>query len=240
MVARLTLFGGTASYYVRFRSRYPPELLGQLAEHAGLDGTGRLLDLGSGPGFLAVPLAAHVAEVVAVDPEPEMLAEMDAPSNVRRVLGRAEDVDESWGAFKLATIGRAFHWMDGPLVLERLERVTPQLALLGDRVEESDAQATVRDVAEELFGQRPAMKQPNVRYEEALAASAFSDVDVLRVEVERTWTVEQLIGLAYSTSYGAAHRVGDRRDEFERELRARLRPTRERVSVYCVLGRQHE
>ena len=84
------------------------------------------------------------------------------------------------------------------------------------------------------------MKQPNVRYEESLAGSAFSDVVELRVEVERTWTVDQLIGLAYSTSYGAPHRVGDRREEFERELRARLRPTRERVSVYAVSGRQHE
>jgi SAM-dependent methyltransferase len=237
---RVGLFTGTAAYYARFRSRYPEELLGQLVDEAGLDGAGRLLDLGCGPGFLAVPLSAHVAEVIAVDPEPEMLAAMDAPPNVREVVGRAEDVDESWGTFRLATIGRAFHWMDGPLVLERLARVTPQLALLGDRLEESDAQVTLRDVAEELLGERPAMKQPNVRYEESLADSAFSDVVVLRVEVERTWTVEQLIGLAYSTSYGAPHRVGDRREEFERELRARLRPTRERVSVYAVLGRQHE
>jgi SAM-dependent methyltransferase len=240
MVERVGLFTGTASYYARFRSRYPPELLTRLAEEARLDGTGRLLDLGSGPGFLAVPLSAYVAEVVAVDPEPEMLAELDAPTNVRTVVGRAEDVDETWGSFRLATIGRAFHWMDGPLVLERLARVTSQLALVGDRLEETDAQVTVRDVAEELFGERPAMKQPNVKYEESLAASAFSDVVELRVEVDRTWTVEQLIGLAYSTSYGAPHRVGVRRDEFERVLRERLRPTRERVTVFAVLGRQHQ
>ena len=240
MVERVGLFTGTASYYTRFRSRYPQELLARLADEARLDGTGRLLDLGSGPGFLAVPLSAYVAEVVAVDPEPEMLAELDAPANVRTVVGRAEDVEETWGSVRLATIGRAFHWMDGPLVLERLARVTPQLALVGDRLEETDARVTARDVAEELFGERPAMKQPNVKYEESLSRSAFSDVVELRVEVDRTWTVEQLIGLAYSTSYGAPHRVGDRRDEFERVLRERLRPTRERVTVFAVLGRQHE
>jgi SAM-dependent methyltransferase len=240
MGERVGLFTGTAAYYARFRSRYPSELLQRLAEEAGLDGTGRLLDLGSGPGFLAVPLSAHVAEVVAVDPEPEMLAAMDGSPNVRAVVGRAEDVDESWGSFRLATIGRAFHWMDGPLVLDRLARVTRQLALLGDRLEESDAQVTARDVAEELFGERPAMKQPNVKYEESLAGSAFNAVVELRVEVVRAWTVEQLIGLAYSTSYGAPHRVGDRRDEFERVLRERLRPIHERVTVYAVLGRQHQ
>jgi SAM-dependent methyltransferase len=240
MAERVGLFTGTAPYYVRFRSRYPAELLERLAAHAGLDGSERLLDLGCGPGFLAVPLSAHVAEVVAVDPEPEMLAAMEARPNVRAVVGRAEDVDESWGEFRLATIGRAFHWMDGDVVLERLARVTPQLAVLGERLEESDARATLRDVSEELFGERPAAKQPKVRYEEILAASAFSNVVELRVEVERSWTVEQLIGLAYSTSYGAPHRVGGRRDEFERALRARLRPTRERATVYAILGRQHE
>jgi SAM-dependent methyltransferase len=236
----LGLFTGTASYYARFRPRYPPELLRLLVEHAGLDGRGRLLDLGSGPGFLAVPLARHVAEVVAVDPEPEMLAAMDAPSNVRRVRARAEDVDESWGTFRLATIGRAFHWMDGPVVLERLARLTPQLALVGDRLEESDAQVTVREIAEELFGERPAMKQPDVRYEDALAASRFRDVISLRVVVERAWTVDELIGFAYSTSYCSPRRVGDRRDELERVLRQRLRPMRERVGVYALLGRQHQ
>jgi hypothetical protein len=46
----LGLFTGTATYYSRFRPRYPPELLRLLVEHAGLDGTGRLLDLGTGPG----------------------------------------------------------------------------------------------------------------------------------------------------------------------------------------------
>jgi SAM-dependent methyltransferase len=240
MAEGVGLFTGTAPYYVRFRTRYPPELLERLAEQAGLDGSGRLLDLGCGPGFLAVPLSPHVAEVVAVDPEPEMLAELEPRPNVRAVVGRAEDVDESWGRFRLATIGRAFHWMDGELVLERLARVTPQLALVGERVEESDARATLREVAEELFGGRPAAKPSSARYAEMLAGSAFGDVVQLSVEVERTWTVEQLIGLAYSMSYSAPHRVGDRRDEFEQALRARLRPTLERATVYAILGRQHE
>jgi hypothetical protein len=130
--------------------------------------------------------------------------------------------------------------MDGPVVLERLARLTPQLALVGDRLEESDAQVTVREIAEELFGERPAMKQPDVRYEDALAASRFRDVISLRVVVERAWTVDELIGFAYSTSYCSPRRVGDRRDELERVLRERLRPMRERVGVYALLGRQHQ
>ena len=235
------LFRGAASYYARFRRGYPDELLDLLADRAGLDGLGRLLDLGCGTGQLAIPLAARVEEVVAVDAEAEMLEEMDAPPNVRKVHGRAEEVDESWGLFRLVTIGRAFHWMDGPLVLDRLSRITTQVALVADTVEQSEAQSELLAVARELLGERPPMKQPMVRYEQALASSAFSDVIELSVEVERTWTPDQLIGYAYSTSFASLRRVGDRREEFERELRARLKPHyRERVSVEAVLGRRRD
>jgi SAM-dependent methyltransferase len=150
----VSVFRGTARYYTRYRPAYPPELIERLAAAAGLDGTGRLLDLGTGPGLLAVALAPHVGEVVAVDPEPEMLAEL--PSGIRAVHARAEDVDESRGTFRLVTIGRAFHWMDGPLVLDRLARVTRQLALVADAHEDSEAQTALLEIARELLGERPA------------------------------------------------------------------------------------
>jgi len=235
------LFKGTAPYYARFRPRYPPELLDRLAERAGLDASSRVLDLGCGTGQIAVPLAAHSGEVVAVDPEPEMLAEIPDLPNLRKVEARAEDVDESWGRFTLATIGRAFHWMDGPVVLERLARITPQLALVGDTLEESEAETSLLAVAREMFGDRPAMKQPTVRYVPALERSPFSDVEVMTVVTERTWTIDQLIGFAYSTSFASLARVGDRREEFERNVRARLKPFyRERVTVDAVLGRRRD
>lgn len=233
----MSLFAGTAEWYARYRPGYPPELIDRLAAAAGLDGTGRLLDLGAGPGLLAVPLAPFVAGVVAADPEPEMLAQL--PAGIVRRQARAEDVDETWGTFVLATIGRAFHWMDGDVVMERLARVTRQVALVGDKIEESEAETTLLAVAREFFGERPPMKQPRVTYEQALAASPFSDVQLITVEVKRTWTIDQLIGFAYSTSFASLARVGDRREEFERALRERFQPSyRERVTVDAVLGRR--
>jgi SAM-dependent methyltransferase len=231
------MFKGAAPYYARYRPGYPPELLVRLAAAAGLDGTGRLLDLGCGTGHVAVPLSRYVQEVVAVDVEPEMLAEL--PAGIEAVQGRAEDVDESWGAFRLATIGRALHWMDRPVVMERLARITPQVALLGDSHEDSEALTAVLGIARELFGDRPAIREPGVRYAQALAESPFSDVIEIRVEVERTWTVDELIGFAYSTSYALPARVGDRREEFERVMRERLKPLyRERTPVDGLLGRR--
>ena len=61
--------------------------------------------------------------------------------------------------------------------------------------------------------------------------SPFSEVDELWAMVERTWTVDQLIGFAYSTSFASPLRVGERRDEFESAMRQRLQPHyRERLS----------
>jgi hypothetical protein len=64
----------------------------------------------------------------------------------------------------------------------------------------------------------------------------------LSVQVELTWSVDELIGLAYSTSYASPGRVGARRAEFEHALRERLRPSyTERVTFEAFLGgRRHE
>src|SRR5258707_15082688 len=79
-------FRSAGPYYVRFRPRYPAALIAALVQRSGLDGSGRLLDLGCGPGFLAIALAPHVAEAVGMDPEPEILtlaAPEAAPAGVR-------------------------------------------------------------------------------------------------------------------------------------------------------------
>ncbi len=58
-----------------------------------------VIDVGSGPGRFALPLAAHVAGVVAVDPDPAMLdllrrqARRRRLTNVAVVEGRWNDVD---------------------------------------------------------------------------------------------------------------------------------------------------
>ncbi|MEJ1976228.1 MAG: class I SAM-dependent methyltransferase [Acetobacteraceae bacterium] len=67
-------FRSAAAHYLTGRPAYAPALIARVALLCGLDGTGRLLDLGCGPGQLAAAFAAFVADVLAVDPEPEMLA----------------------------------------------------------------------------------------------------------------------------------------------------------------------
>jgi SAM-dependent methyltransferase len=237
---RMGNFASTAAWYVRYRPQYPPELVERLAQAAGLDRDSRVLDLGSGPGHVALPLAARVGEVVAVDVEAEMLAQVEAP-NVRTVLGRAEDVDASWGRFDLVTAGRSFHWFDHAAMFERLPLVSDRLALLGERTGVTDAQTAVLEVALDVLGEeRPHPARD--RYADVLAASPYPDVELIEVDAERTWTAESLIGLAYSTSVASPDRLGDRSEEFERRVRSRFGDGayRERVRVSALLGRRRD
>src|SRR5262249_55307921 len=182
-------FRTAAAYYARYRPAYPAELIKRLAQAAELDRKARVLDLGCGPGTLAIPLAAYASEVVAVDVEPEMIAELrrDVPSNVTAGTARAEDVHESWGQVGLVTAGRAFHWFDAELVLARLVTVTPALALVGDDLRDSEAQSRALTIAVEVMGESP-IEQPRTgrrhltRYSELLRSSAFSAVQVISIE----------------------------------------------------------
>ncbi|TDC59173.1 class I SAM-dependent methyltransferase, partial [Streptomyces hainanensis] len=68
-----TLFAGTAAYYRRGRLPYAPGLAEALADALRLDRRGRLLDVGCGPGVVALTLAGLFAEVVGVDPDGGMI-----------------------------------------------------------------------------------------------------------------------------------------------------------------------
>ncbi len=233
-------FRSTAPYYSRYRPAYPPELILRLAEGAALDREARVLDLGCGPGSLAIPLAEFAGHVVAVDAEPAMIEELsrEAPANVTAVTGRAEAVDEQWGSFRLVTAGRAIHWFDAPFVLNTLSKITTTVALCGDDIRESEVQSLALALAAELIDEPP-IPGPRFRYTDVLRASPFSDVEVISVEVERTWTPDELIGFVYSTAAASPERLGERRAEFEAHLRKRLKGShRERVGVDAVIGRR--
>jgi ubiquinone/menaquinone biosynthesis C-methylase UbiE len=117
-----TLFQGSARYYVQGRPPYAPGLADRLGDALSLDGTGRLLDVGCGPGVVTLPLAHLFAEAIGVDPDAGMLAEAQRRAdvagitNLRWVQARAEALPLDLGAFRMATFAQSFHWMDQPRV----------------------------------------------------------------------------------------------------------------------------
>jgi SAM-dependent methyltransferase len=96
-----------------------------LAEELGLDGTGRLLDGGCGPGILTVRLAPLFEEAVGLDPDAEMLAEGRRAAgergiaNIRWVRARAEELPAAApGPYRAVTFGQSLHWTDEAQVTE--------------------------------------------------------------------------------------------------------------------------
>lgn len=117
-----TLFAGTATHYVRGRLPWSPGTGAALADALVLDGTGRLLDVGCGPGIVALMLAPWFAEVVGLDADPGMIAEATqraeraGVTHVRWVQRRAEELPDGLGRFRVVTFAASFHWMDRPVV----------------------------------------------------------------------------------------------------------------------------
>ena len=234
------LFAGTAHYYARYRLRYPAAVLDIVAARFGLDGTGRLLDLGTGPGQLAIPLAPRFEEVVALDVSAEMIAEgrraadRAGQAQIDWRVGRAEDIADGLGQFRLVTIGGAFHWMDQATVLRRLESLVAPgggLALFGIggshwNAPEPWARAIVatlqRWLGEERRAGQRVVRFEERSFEEMLTESTFSQIESGRYTYAHAWTLDEVVGQLYSTSYGNPTLFGERLPAFEAELRQTL------------------
>ncbi|MEE4494341.1 class I SAM-dependent methyltransferase [Streptomyces sp. BE230] len=113
-----TLFRGSAAHYARGRLPYAPGYAGVLADALGLTGSGRLLDVGCGPGTVTLDVARYVTEAVGLDPDEDMLAQAERRArprevhNVRWVHARAEDLPAGLGTFHVVVFAQSFHWTD--------------------------------------------------------------------------------------------------------------------------------
>lgn len=231
-------FRSTVPYYAEHRLGYPNRLIVRACALAGLRPGDRVLDLGCGPGLLAVPLARAGMRVTAVDPEPEMLvaaeqAAREAGQDVTFREGSSFSMPADLGRFKVVAIGRAFHWMDGAATLRMLDAyVSPDgaLALFGDehpRTAENAWWRILREVSEEygrnLSPHLVAANSPGFRSHHALLLdSPFSCLEGVSVVVRCERTLDDIVGLAFSMSTSSYERLGERATAFERDLRERL------------------
>jgi SAM-dependent methyltransferase len=227
-------FDGAAPYYDRYRPPYPPEALNHIRASFNLDSRSRVLDLGCGPGTLAIPLSRTVAEVVAVDPdagmlaEAEALAEQQARRNIRWMRLRAEDISPELGLFRAATLGQSFHWMDRDAVLRQLADLIEGgggLALInpGKRRPQESWEPIASSIVVKYLGVRPRQANPELEHEPSLRRSAhFSDFTACEFASEIVRDADSILGCLYSTSGAAKPLFGDRAASFEQELRDAL------------------
>jgi SAM-dependent methyltransferase len=231
-------FRTTVPFYARYRLSYPDTLIARVADFVGLAPGDAVMDLGCGPGLLAVPFAKLGMRVTAVDPEPEMIAACRAAAEEAGVTvdvrqGSSFDLPADVGPFRLVTMGRSFHWMDRAATLAALDgRVTADgaLALFHDdhpRTAENAWRGKLRDLGN-AFGRE---RSPHVvaaqtagyrSHESLLMASAFGRLSGLSEFLRRTITADEIVGLAFSLSTTARDKLGDKAGAFEADLRAAL------------------
>jgi len=99
----------------------------KVAEQIALRGDESLLDIGCGPGLLAIGFAPFVGSCTGLDPEPGMIAAAkDAAAEAGVALslieGRIEEFPTTQ-TYDVITIGRAHHWLERTPTLKVLERI---------------------------------------------------------------------------------------------------------------------
>ncbi|MFD8354819.1 class I SAM-dependent methyltransferase [Streptomyces coelicoflavus] len=246
-----TLFSGTASFYRRGRLPYAPGLAHVLAQVLELDGRGRLIDLGCGPGTVALDLAGLFHEVVGVDPDAGMLAEaargaaeLEVAEKVRWVRARAEELPAGLGDFTVATLAQSFHWMDRERVaatVRRMLRPGGALVHISDLKGESRTvdglphppvpRAAIDALVRRYLGPvrragRGLLPCGTPAGEHAILAGAGFAGPYRRVVPggqAMVRTCDDVVAGVFSMSFSAPHLFGDRLPAFERDLRLLLR-----------------
>jgi len=124
-----TLYAGAARYYPAGRMPYPDGVARAIQAELSLDGTGRLLDVGCGPGPLTLLLAPLFGSAIGMDGSREMIATARAratlagAANVDWLVRRAEDIGQDLGHFRAVTFAQSFHWLNRPRVAGLLVHV---------------------------------------------------------------------------------------------------------------------
>ena len=236
------LFRGTAWYYARYRSGYPEAFFECVKAEFHLSKDDRILDLGCGTGQIAIPISQYVKEVVAMEPDPEMLAEgkrqteESGVSNIVWVEGGSKDLSnmsEELGRFKLVTLGSSFHWMDREKALEDLYDMVDDgggIVIVGAPslwTKANEWQELVKKVIQKWLGEERragsgVFHQPEKRHEELITQSRFQKMEIWKHQYAETKDLDSVVGGLYSTSFANPSLLGDRREAFEKDLREAL------------------
>jgi SAM-dependent methyltransferase len=234
-------YATAAAHYLRGRPPYSAQLADVMRTALGLDGSGTLVDVGCGPGVLAVQLAPLFEAVIGIDPDPAMLAEARRHAAAHDVAAtwieaRAEDLAAlDLPAARLVTFGQSIHWTDRQ----------PVLAMVYDQLAPGGAVALISPAIEHgrSPGNPPAPPIPHEQieallrrylgwsrgervdtFETSLQQSPFGRSDVVfapgRPDIVRT--TDEVVSGYLSMSFAAPDRFGDRLGAFVADLHAVL------------------
>jgi len=226
-------FASTVEFYARLREPYLPKFFAAIAEKIQLRGHEHLLDVGCGPGLLAIGFAPFVGTVTALDPEPAMIAAAQntaaqAGAAVSLHLGKLEEFDSS-EKYDVVVLGRSLHWLEREAALRVLGRIVSEsghILTCGAFNGKSPLSPWVKPYEDvrRSWADDPEQKRYRIDEREWFAGSGFHYASDVSVRGEQDVTIDDLIGRALSKSNTSPDVVAERRGEFEEQLREALRP----------------
>jgi ubiquinone/menaquinone biosynthesis C-methylase UbiE len=216
-------FGSVADIYDASRPSYPVEaaqfLLGELSVTTNTSESvprRTVVDVGAGTGKLTGVLRSLGHHVIAVDPDPDMLAALSKNfPDVETHVGTAESLPIPDGFADAIVIAQAFHWVHRDTAFPELARILKPGGSLG-------IVWNHRDDSEPWVGELAKLWQ-----EKAVTVGAtfdhlvgehslFTKPEVHVSDYNQSLTTEQLIALTGSRSYVIALSQDERNDLFEK------------------------
>jgi SAM-dependent methyltransferase len=232
-------FATTVALYEELRPPYPPAFFAAVTQDLKLSKQHALIDLGTGPGLLALGFAPYVGRITGVDPEPTMLAAARAAAAregkaLTLIESRAEDLDDI-GRFDLVTIGRALHWMDenalGPL-FQRLVAAHGAVAVCASfsardgRNPWLDAYNAARRVWSDkrLWLESRRGERAHRDFASLLEGTGFHAAETIRTETAHEVSVDHLARRVLTFSSSSPGALGDKVEAMLRDVEAQLTP----------------
>jgi len=109
-------FSNRVDNYLKYRPRYPPEIIPLLNKECGLTPDSLIADIGSGTGFLAELFLRNGNRVLGIEPNAEMRTAgeqlLAQYANFTSVEATAENTSLPDSSVDFVTAGQAFHWFN--------------------------------------------------------------------------------------------------------------------------------
>lgn len=227
-------FASTVEFYSRYREPYPQPFFEKVAENLNLRGSESLLDIGCGPGLLAIGFAPFVRRCTGLDPEAALItaataAAAEAGIALSLIHGRIEEFPTA-KTYDIITIGRALHWLERETALPVLERiVTPdsgRIVICGASSIETPKTAWVKSYenVRRAWASEPDERRYRISGNEWFKESRFKEIGNVSVTECREVTPADLLGRALSKSNTSPEVLAEGQGTFETEIAAALKP----------------
>ncbi len=127
MKTSIAHFSDRVADYIKYRPKYPPQIIDILQSELGLNDEFVIADIGSGTGTSSELFLKNSNRVFAVEPNDEMRTAAESlftdNTNFISINGRAENTNLEQASIDLIFCGQSFHWFDKQAAKSEFDRI---------------------------------------------------------------------------------------------------------------------